>query len=160
MSIYLFSLTVSLFHLIINTVDIILNYDFFSIAHHYTGLSASRDWFIVQQFIEKKRSIGFIYEHEEWELKHFDRLCCEKGVSELALSRALVMEWGQLRENEFKSTSSSRFSVIRQFGLYLLSLDLEAYLPSNYSYSSKGKTHVAFLSMIFPPNYLSLVFWP
>jgi integrase len=96
----------------------------------------------IQQFIEKKRSIGFIYEHEEWELKHFDRLCCEKGVSELALSRALVMEWGQLRENEFKSTSSSRFSVIRQFGLYLLSLDLEAYLPSNYSYSSKGKTHV------------------
>ena len=34
----------------------------------------------IQQFIEKKRSIGFIYEHEEWELKHFDRLCCEKGV--------------------------------------------------------------------------------
>ena len=96
----------------------------------------------IQQFIEKKRSIGFVYQHEEWELKHFDRFCCEKGVSELALSRALVMEWGQLRENEYKSTSSSRFSVIRQFGLYLLSLDLEAYLPSNYSYGSKGKTHV------------------
>ena len=96
----------------------------------------------IQQFIEKKRSIGFVYEHEEWELKHFDQFCCEKGVSELALRRALVMEWGQLRENEFKSTSGSRFSVIRQFGLYLLSLNLEAYLPSNYSYSSKRKTHV------------------
>ena len=96
----------------------------------------------IQQFIEKKRSIGFIYEHEEWELKHFDQFCCEKGVSEPSLSRALVMEWGQLRENEYKTTSGSRFSVIRQFGLFLLSLDMEAYLPSNYSYRSKSKTHV------------------
>ena len=96
----------------------------------------------IQQFIERKRSIGFVYEHEEWELKHFDHFCCEKGISEPSLSRELVMEWGQLRENEYKSTSSSRFSIIRQFGLFLLSLDLEAYLPSNYSYSSKGKTHV------------------
>ena len=96
----------------------------------------------IQQFIERKRSIGFVYEHEEWELKHFDHFCCEKGISEPSLSRELVMEWGQLRENEYKSTSGSRFSIIRQFGLFLLSLDLEAYLPSNYSYSSKGKTHV------------------
>lgn len=96
----------------------------------------------IQQFIEKKRIIGFIYEHEEWELKHFDQFCCEKGVSEPSLSRALVMEWGQLRENEYKTTSGSRFSVIRQFGLFLLSLDMEAYLPSNYSYRSKSKTHV------------------
>ena len=96
----------------------------------------------IQQFIERKRSIGFVYEHEEWELKHFDYFCCEKGISEPSLSRELVMEWGQLRENEYKSTSGSRFSIIRQFGLFLLSLDLEAYLPSNYSYSSKGKTHV------------------
>ena len=66
----------------------------------------------------------------------------EKGVSEPSLSRALVMEWGQLRENEYKTTSGSRFSVIRQFGLFLLSLDIEAYLPSNYSYRSKSKTHV------------------
>lgn len=82
------------------------------------------------------------YEHEEWELKHFDQFCCEKGVSEPSLSRALVMEWGRLRENEYKTTSGSRFSVIRQFGLFLLSLDMEAYLPSNYSYRSKSKTHV------------------
>lgn len=96
----------------------------------------------IQQFIEKKRSIGFVYEHEEWELKHFDHFCCEKGISETSLSRALVMEWGQLRENEYKTTSGSRFSVIRQFGLFLLSMDIEAYLPSNYSYRSKSKTHV------------------
>ena len=96
----------------------------------------------IQQFIEKKRSIGFVYEHEEWELKHFDQFCCERGVSEPSLSRTLVMEWGQLRENEYKTTSGSRFSVIRQFGLYLLSLDMEAYLPNNYSYRSKSKTHV------------------
>ena len=96
----------------------------------------------IQQFIEKKRSIGFVYEHEEWELKHFDQFCCERGVSEPSLSRTLVTEWGQLRENEYKTTSGSRFSVIRQFGLYLLSLDMEAYLPNNYSYRSKSKTHV------------------
>ena len=48
----------------------------------------------IQQFIEKKRSIGFVYEHEEWELKHFDQFCCEKSISEPSLSRTLVMEWG------------------------------------------------------------------
>ncbi len=96
----------------------------------------------IQKFIEKKRAIGFVYDHEEWELKHFDLFCFEKGIPEPILSRSLVMEWGQLRENEYKSTSGSRFSVLRQFGLYLLSLELEAYLPSNYSYGSNRKTHV------------------
>lgn len=35
----------------------------------------------IQQFLRKKRKVGFIYESEEWLLKHFDAFCFQRGIS-------------------------------------------------------------------------------
>ena len=36
----------------------------------------------IEQFIQEKRAAGFIYESEEWKLKHFDAFCIEESVTE------------------------------------------------------------------------------
>ena len=48
----------------------------------------------IEKFIQEKRDAGFVYESEEWKLKHFDAFCIEESVTEPCLSRELVKKWG------------------------------------------------------------------
>ena len=86
----------------------------------------------IERFIQEKRAAGFIYESGEWKLKHFDAFCIEESVTAPCLSRELVMKWGTLRDGEALVTCSARMSIIRQFALFLTSLGMEAYIPSNF----------------------------
>lgn len=85
----------------------------------------------IEMFLQKKRATGFIYESEEWKLKHLDAFCMEESVTEPHLSRDLVKKWGTLRDGEALVTCSARTSVIRQFALFLVSLGIKAYIPSD-----------------------------
>ena len=40
----------------------------------------------IKQFLQEKRSVGFIYETEEWKLKHFDDFCVKESVTQPYLS--------------------------------------------------------------------------
>ncbi len=91
----------------------------------------------LEKFISEKRAVGFIYESEEWKLKRFDAFCIES-----CLSRDLVKEWGTLRDGEALATCSSRTSVLRQFALFLTSLGMEAYIPSNFYKAEKNVVHI------------------
>ncbi|MFQ9849151.1 MAG: tyrosine-type recombinase/integrase [Coprococcus phoceensis] len=96
----------------------------------------------IKMFLQEKRAAGFIYESEEWKLKHFDVFCIEESVKEPYLSRNLVKKWGTLRDGEALVTCSARTSVIRQFALFLVSLGLEAYIPSNFYKAEKTVVHI------------------
>ena len=96
----------------------------------------------LEKFISEKRAVGFIYESEEWKLKRFDAFCIESAVTEPCLSRDLVKEWGTLRDGEALATCSSRTSVLRQFALFLTSLGMEAYIPSNFYKAEKNVVHI------------------
>lgn len=48
----------------------------------------------IEMFLQEKRAAGFIYESEEWKLKHFDAFCMEGFVTEPRLSRDLVKKGG------------------------------------------------------------------
>ena len=96
----------------------------------------------IEKFIQEKRAAGFIYESEEWKLKHFDAFCIKESVAEPCLSRDLVKKWGTIREGEALITCSARTSVIRQFALFLLPLGIEAYIPSNFYKSEKNVVHI------------------
>jgi len=76
----------------------------------------------IEQFVHEKKEAGFLYESEEWLLKHFDAFCYQKGISEPLLGKELVAEWGTLKDNEEMATCSKRISVVRQLGLYMISL--------------------------------------
>ena len=96
----------------------------------------------IKMFLHEKRAAGFIYESEEWKLKHFDIFCIEESIKEPCLSRDLVKKWGTLRDGEALVTCSARTSVIRQFALFLVSLGLEAYIPSNFYKAEKTVVHI------------------
>ena len=96
----------------------------------------------IEKFIQEKRAAGFIYESEEWKLKHFDAFCIKESVAEPCLSRDLVKKWGTIREGEALITCSARTSVIRQFALFLLPLGIEAYIPSNFYKAEKNVVHI------------------
>lgn len=95
----------------------------------------------IEQFIQEKRDAGFLYNAEEWKLKHFDALCINESISEPVLTKELAQKWGSLRDNEALSTCSSRMCVLRQFALYLTSLGLQAYIPSHYYKREKVVAH-------------------
>lgn len=96
----------------------------------------------IEKFIQEKRAAGFIYESEEWKLKHFDAFCIKESVAEPCLSRDLVKKRGTIREGEALITCSARTSVIRQFALFLLPLGIEAYIPSNFYKAEKNVVHI------------------
>ena len=96
----------------------------------------------IKMFLHEKRAAGFIYESEEWKLKHFDIFCIEESIKEPCLSRDLVKKWGTLRDGEALVTCSARTSVIRQFALFLVSLGLESYIPSNFYKAEKTVVHI------------------
>lgn len=96
----------------------------------------------IEKFIQEKRAAGFIYESEEWKLKHFDAFCIEESVIKPCLKRVPAKKWGTLREGESLATCSARTSIIRQFALFLASLGLETYIPSGFYKAEKKLVHI------------------
>lgn len=96
----------------------------------------------IEMFLQEKRAAGFIYESEEWKLKHFDAFCVKESVIEPCLSRELVKKWGTLRNGEAHATCSARTSIMRQFALFLVPLGIDAYIPSNFYKAEKKVVHI------------------
>lgn len=96
----------------------------------------------IEQFIQEKRDAGFSYNTEEWRLKHFDSLCINEAVPEPVITRELAQKWGSLRDNEALSTCSARMCVLRQFSLFLISLGMDAYVPSRFYKKEKTVAHI------------------
>ncbi len=96
----------------------------------------------IEKFIQEKRAAGFIYESEEWKMKHFDAFCIGESVTEPCLNRELVKKWGTLRDGEALATCSARISVIRQFALFLAPLGIEAYISSKFYKAEKKVVHI------------------
>lgn len=96
----------------------------------------------IENFIQEKRAAGFIYESEEWKLKHFDAFCVDASVTEPVLTRDLVYSWGALRDGEALVTCSGRVSILRQFALYLTTLGIDTYIPARYFKAEKTVLHI------------------
>ena len=111
--------------------------------HEDQRISVSKLFCTVHRKVHtRKTCCRFIYESEEWKLKHFDAFCIKESVAEPCLSRDLVKKWGTIREGEALITCSARTSVIRQFALFLLPLGIEAYIPSNFYKAEKNVVHI------------------
>ena len=96
----------------------------------------------IKIFIQERRAAGYLYETEEWKLKHFDAFCIREAITNLCLTREIVKKWGTLRDCESLATCSSRISVIRQFALFLISMGIEAYVPSKFYKVEKKVVHI------------------
>jgi hypothetical protein len=96
----------------------------------------------ISGLIEQKRADGFIYSSGERLLKRFDAFCHECFPDVSVLTRDLAAEWSVIRPTEGRAYRDNRVGALRQLGLYMQSLGLDAYVPSNYSKSQKPMLYI------------------
>lgn len=96
----------------------------------------------IEALILQKRMAGFLYDTEEYHLKHFDAFCVERSLLQPEITRDLIMAWSNIRDNEGKVNCSRRVSVARQLSLYLQSQGMEAYIPTHFYHKSHYVAHV------------------
>ncbi|WP_276971563.1 MULTISPECIES: tyrosine-type recombinase/integrase [Ferrimicrobium] len=92
----------------------------------YVYSSVLRDY--IEGVIRQKRSLGFSYDTEARILLKFDRFCTAEGCTQPRLDRTLVEAWNAKRPNESPATRMGRISALRQLALYMVQMDLPAYV--------------------------------
>ena len=96
----------------------------------------------LEAFIQKKRDVGFLYDTAEHVLHQFDSFCAEHQVDKPMITKDLVSDWLASFEKCCAVTSAGKVSVIRQFSMYLLSVEKPAYIPSQKHQGKHRQIHV------------------
>jgi integrase len=96
----------------------------------YTYCSALQDH--IEGVIRQKRALGFSYDTEAHILMKFDRFCIAQGCAEPQLDKTLVEAWNAKRPNESPTTRMGRISALRQLALYMVRMDLPAYVTPTH----------------------------
>ncbi|ACV62306.1 integrase family protein [Desulfofarcimen acetoxidans DSM 771] len=96
----------------------------------------------ISGLIRQKRADGYSYEFEAYMLERFDRFCIENGYDNGSLTRELVMAWAEQRPSESKNYRNQRVSFVRQLALYVISLNMEAYIPRAFESNEISVPHI------------------
>jgi integrase/recombinase XerD len=87
----------------------------------------------IHNHVELKQAVGYKYETDAAHLKRFDRFTLEKYPETTVLTREIVLDWCSKKAHETQANQCSRASIIRQFGTYLDSIGVTAYvIPKGY----------------------------
>jgi len=87
----------------------------------------------IKDHIQLKRAIGYKYDTDAAHLKRFDRFTLGKYPRATVLTKEIVLDWCAKKSYEAQANQCSRASIIRQFGKYLDSIGVEAYIvPKGY----------------------------
>ena len=87
----------------------------------------------IKQLLIEKNAQGFIYNSAKYILIRFDKFCLNRGIGEAIITKDIVHDWGTSNGNEGRITVGTRISIIRQLALYMVSVGVECYIPSNFS---------------------------
>ena len=87
----------------------------------------------IQNYVKLKQAVGYKFHTDASHLKHFDRFTSEKYPETTGLTKEIVLDWCSKKTYEAQATQCSRASNIRQFGKYLDSIGVNAYIiPKGY----------------------------
>lgn len=92
--------------------------------------------------IHQKRADGYSYEFEAYILKRFDQFCIKNGYDNGSLTREMVMAWAEQRSTESKNYRNQRVSFVRQLALYMISLNIDAYIPRTFASNTISVPHI------------------
>ena len=106
----------------------------------YTFESAFEPYIV--GLIKQKRSDGFIYEVGEYHLKKFDEFCVSFFPGAVSITHEIASKWATIRETEGEHYRNRRVNTLRQLSLYILSLNLEAYVPRNINTGPKPVLYI------------------
>jgi integrase/recombinase XerD len=98
----------------------------------------------IQNHVKLKQAVGYKYHTDAGHLKRFDQFTLEKYPQATTLTKEIVLDWCSKKTYETQANQNSRASIIRQFGKYLDSIGVNAYiLPKNYY--SAGQQYVPYI---------------
>jgi integrase/recombinase XerD len=87
----------------------------------------------IKSHIDLKQAVGYKYETDADQLKRFDRFALENYPLATSLTKEMVLNWCSKKTYESQANQCARASIIRQFGKYLDSIGVEAYIiPQGY----------------------------
>lgn len=87
----------------------------------------------IHEFVQLKQAVGYKYDAEAEHLKRFDEFTLEKYPKASTLTKEIVLHWCCKKSHEKRATQQNRASMMRQFGRYLDSIRVKAYIiPKNY----------------------------
>jgi len=88
----------------------------------------------LENHISLKKAVGYSYEVNAKRLLSFDRFTLEKYPNASVLSKEIVLDWCSKKAHESQANQCSRASIMRQFAMYLESIDENAYVIPKYFY--------------------------
>ena len=92
----------------------------------------------IQSHVDLKQAVGYKYDTDADHLKRFDQFILENYPLATSLTKEIVLNWCSKKSYESQANQCSRASIIRQFGKYLDSIGVEAYIiPKGYFPSEK-----------------------
>ena len=102
---------------------------------HYTGPFKDH----IQNHIDLKQAVGYKYDVEANHLKRFDRFILEKYPETTGLTKEIVIDWCSKKTYEAQANQCTRTSIIRQFGKYLDSIGVKAYIIPKWYYPTEAQ---------------------
>lgn len=80
-------------------------------------------------FLEMKKTMGFGLVKFQWVFLEFDRFFVTTSATDLYIRREQITAWRETRINDKSRTLYDKYSILRQFCLYLCHLGHECYIP-------------------------------
>ncbi|MFZ4397306.1 MAG: tyrosine-type recombinase/integrase [Kiritimatiellia bacterium] len=97
------------------------------------------------QHIAEKRVLGCRYTSVETALRELDRYLLNQGVTHPDFTREFLDTWIARRPNESPGTQASRFTVVRQFCLFLERQGHAPYIPTGHLLAKRRQTFVPYI---------------
>lgn len=116
----------------------------------YEGVFAE----LLTDFIVFKRSLGYKYESEAYELYRFSKFSTTIKISEPRLTKDIVQAWCDKRPNEGHKNNRRRVCALRQFALYLNSIGHQGYIAPLAS----NIRHYTYIPYIFTHREIERIF--
>jgi len=98
----------------------------------------------IQNHVDLKQAIGYKFHAEADHLRRFDTFTLEKYPKASVLTKEIVLDWCKKIDYEARANQLSRTSIIRQFGKYLDSIGVQAYIIPK-GYYPKEKQYIPYI---------------
>lgn len=87
----------------------------------------------IKDYIELKQAVGYKYNTEAKNLQRFDKFTSTKYPNATVFTKGIALDWCSKKTYETQTNQCSRASLTRQFGKYLDSIGIKAYIiPKGY----------------------------
>jgi len=83
----------------------------------------------IEGFVSEKRSLGYIYNVDAYELSRFDKFWDENGNHCVDFTREQLQEWLNKKPTESRSYQGRRIRVVRNLAKYMNTLGHQCYVP-------------------------------